>query len=532
MSFRSMSDAKPALPAKHSTSDTVSTSSTTAGSDVPLRDLADSQIGDFRLLRRLGRGGMAEVYLAEQVSLRRHVALKVLRSELAADASYIERFQVEAEAAARISHPNIVQVFAVGADRNVHYIAQEYVPGQNLREFLARQGPPDGATALAIMRQVARALAEAADRGIVHRDIKPENILLGPKGEIKVADFGLARSTGAASSLTQVGITMGTPLYMSPEQIEGRSLDHRSDQYSFGVTCYHMLTGRPPFSGETALSIAVQHLKSDPPALERLRPDLPKPLCRLIAKTMAKDPARRYPSAKEVVDELDRLASRGGSAGMRSAGGRDGDVVSDPEAFPGPWADRFREIVSPWARYGRSSTRSRIAAVYLASVLVAALAGMATAWLSREPDILAESPTARALGVEQAENAAQQVLLARLAQGSNRAEAAWKAVIEYWPEDKQNQMEAKQELALLYLKQARDDEAGAIFDELARQNDPGMVEFRAFGLAGLIALHADPDSAEEQTDLFDLVEQLYPLAAELGRSSANRRIRQLQVLAM
>jgi len=208
-------------------------------------DLSGRQLGGYRLLRRLGRGAMAEVYLAEQVSLGRQVAFKVLRSTLATDAIYVQRFHHEARAAAQLVHANIVQIYEVGCHDGIHFIAQEYVQGANLAELLARRGPPELAKVLAVVRQVASALHKAAEHGIVHRDIKPENIMLASSGEVKVADFGLARlySREETTNLTQVGVTMGTPLYMSPEQVEGRALDSRSDIYALGVTTYQMLTG-------------------------------------------------------------------------------------------------------------------------------------------------------------------------------------------------------------------------------------------------------------------------------------------------
>ena len=252
---------------------------------------------------------MAEVYLAEQVRLKRRVAVKILKPELAGDRTYLQRFELEAQAAASLIHANIVQIYEVGCVDQLHYIAQEYVQGQNLRDYLARHGPPDLSHALSIMRQAASALAKAAEQGVVHRDIKPENIMLTAGGEVKVADFGLARLTheGAANDLTQVGMTLGTPLYMSPEQVEGRPLDPRSDIYSFGVTCYQMLSGSPPFVGETALGVAVQHLKSRPKPLEAIRPDLPPMLCRIVHRMLAKSPSERFESARELLRELRRL---------------------------------------------------------------------------------------------------------------------------------------------------------------------------------------------------------------------------------
>src|SRR5579872_6267723 len=184
-------------------------------------ELNDRMLGDFRILRRLGRGGMAEVYLAEQVQLKRNVAVKVLRKERVTDSSYLKRFQTEAMAAGSLSHPNIIQVLMIGEQEGIQYIAQEYVPGMNLREFLSRKGFFDLIVALRIFKQVASALQAAHNAGIVHRDIKPENIMITRKGEVKVADFGLAQLTqgGERVNLTQDGVTMGTPLYMSPEQI-------------------------------------------------------------------------------------------------------------------------------------------------------------------------------------------------------------------------------------------------------------------------------------------------------------------------
>ena len=282
-------------------------------------ELSGQKLGNYQLLRRLGRGGMADVYLAEQLSLRRQVAFKVLKKTLAEDEAYVRRFHHEARAAASLVHANIVQIHEVGCIDGTHFIAQEYVPGQNLKQWLSRHGTADAATAVHVMRQVMAALGRAARHGIIHRDIKPENIMLATTGEVKVADFGLARmvTEGQAVDLTQVGITMGTPLYMSPEQVEGRGVDPRSDLYSFGVTCYEMLAGRPPFEGDSPLSVAVQHLRAEPTRLEALRPDLPEGLCRIVHRLLAKVPDERYATA---ADAMRRVA--------HGARGRIGAMVS------------------------------------------------------------------------------------------------------------------------------------------------------------------------------------------------------------
>jgi serine/threonine-protein kinase len=273
-------------------------------------DLTGRTIADFHILRRLGKGGMGEVYLAEQLSLKRHVALKILRPEfLASDPTAMERFRHEAQAVARATHANIVQVYAWGEADGVCWMALEFVEGRNLKDYLARKGPPDVLLALSIMRQVAAALLRAAELGIIHRDVKPENILLTRKGEVKVADFGLSRSlTGNTPlSLTQSGVTMGTPLYMSPEQVEGKPVDPRTDIYSLGVTCYHMLSGQTPFRGESPFEVALQHVQKEPQPLAELRPDLPPALCAIVHQMMAKDPAQRYQTARDLLKDLARL---------------------------------------------------------------------------------------------------------------------------------------------------------------------------------------------------------------------------------
>src|SRR5262245_12051400 len=260
-------------------------------------DLTGQTLGDYRILRRLDQGGMGQVYLAEQVSLKRHVALKLLKPELAANEVSLQRFKQEAHSVARVTHANIVQIYAINETGGLHFMALEYVEGKNLREFLEKKGTVDVLFGLRVMTQVAAALQRASELGIVHRDIKPENILLTRKGEVKVADFGLSRcfSEQQGVHLTQSNVTMGTPLYMSPEQVEGKkTVDHRSDIYSFGVTCYHMFAGHPPFRGTSPHLVAAQHVQADPQPLAEIRPDLPADLCAIIQKMMAKQPEARY----------------------------------------------------------------------------------------------------------------------------------------------------------------------------------------------------------------------------------------------
>jgi serine/threonine-protein kinase len=262
---------------------------------------------------------MGQVYLAEQISLKRKVALKLLRADLASNPTALQRFNAEAQAVARATHANIVQVYATDEVNGLHYIALEYVEGRNLREYVEKKGPPELLVALSIMRQVASALQRAGELGIIHRDIKPENILLTRKGEAKVADFGLSRCFAddrQALNLTQSGVAMGTPMYMSPEQVEGRPVDPRTDIYSFGVTCFFMFAGQPPFHADTAFGLALCHVQTPPPPLGEIRPDLPPSVCALVHKMMAKRPEERYQTGREIVREVAQL--RDALVGLKS----------------------------------------------------------------------------------------------------------------------------------------------------------------------------------------------------------------------
>ena len=273
--------------------------------------LINRQLDDFRILSKLGSGGMAQVYLAEQLSLKRHVAIKILQSDQLseADSVMVKRFDQEARAAAGLNHPNIVQVYSVGHEDDLHFIAQEYVHGLNLLEYLDRNGPPSVPVCLHIMRQTTAALVAAGDAGIVHRDIKPENILVTRKGEVKVADFGLAQLSRNDENLylTQEGNTIGTPMYMSPEQISDSQVDCRSDIYSVGATFYHLLSGRPPFQGGPVPSLVAQHLQQKPQAVGERRADLPPALCEIVHRALEKDPERRYPDARGLLKDIKQV---------------------------------------------------------------------------------------------------------------------------------------------------------------------------------------------------------------------------------
>jgi len=274
------------------------------------RDLSGLRLGGYRLLRRLGSGAMADVYLAEQASLSRAVALKVLRPETAARPNAVLRFTQEARAAAGLVHGNIVQIHEVDCVDGHHFLAEEYVAGPTLRTWLQERGPLDARQALAVLAQVGSALDRAAGQGVVHRDIKPENLLLTPAGEVKVADFGLARVLSAAADgpdLTQDGTALGTPLYMSPEQAEGRAVDTRSDLYSLGATLYHLLAGRPPFGGSTSVAVALAHRHDAPVSPDAHRDDLPPALTAIVLRLLAKSPADRYQSPGDLLHAVESV---------------------------------------------------------------------------------------------------------------------------------------------------------------------------------------------------------------------------------
>lgn len=281
------------------------------GSSASAASLVGSKLAGYLILSRLGRGGMADVYAARDLNLDRDVAIKILRPDLARDRDYITRFRREAKAAAKLNHSNIVQVYEVGEDEGRHYIAQELISGKNLREHLEKNGPIDSEVATEILSGVASALNAAASEGITHRDIKPENLMWSRTGVVKVADFGLARvgdeSDGSRANLTQAGLTMGTPRYMSPEQIQGRQVDPRSDLYSLGVTMYHLLAGRPPFEADDPLALAFAHVNDTPAPIDRTRGDneLPEWLIAIVSKLLRKNPAERFQSPGELLDVLE-----------------------------------------------------------------------------------------------------------------------------------------------------------------------------------------------------------------------------------
>jgi beta-lactam-binding protein with PASTA domain/tRNA A-37 threonylcarbamoyl transferase component Bud32 len=264
--------------------------------------------GRYELTHLVARGGMAEVYRARDRLLDRPVALKVLFPELSVDRAFVERFRREAQAAANLSHPNIVPVFDWGEDDGTYYIVMEYIDGQPLSQALKAGGPMPAGRVAQIGARVADALAYAHRHGVVHRDVKPGNVLLTNDEQVKVTDFGIARAVNTEESLTQTGAVMGTATYFSPEQAEGVGVDARSDIYSLGVVLFEMVAGRPPFLGDSPVAVASKHVREQPPVLRDLNPTVPPALEAIIAKAMAKRADLRYQSAGDLRTDLQRFA--------------------------------------------------------------------------------------------------------------------------------------------------------------------------------------------------------------------------------
>ncbi len=270
--------------------------------------------GRYRLIVPIAKGGMAEVWEGRDEVLSRPVAVKVLQPHLATDSTFVERFRREAVAAARLTHPGVVATYDTGTDAGTAWIVMELVRGQTLRQLLNERGRMSPSLAVDVAGQIADALAHAHRSGLVHRDIKPANILLvDEEGAIraKVTDFGIAKATeGLGLDLTKTGMVLGTPKYLSPEQIEGHEPDARADLYSLGVVLFEMLAGQPPFEGPTEMATAIAHVRQDAPRVSSIRPDIPSGLDDLVAALLTKDPAQRVPSAVALRSALARLASQ------------------------------------------------------------------------------------------------------------------------------------------------------------------------------------------------------------------------------
>jgi serine/threonine-protein kinase len=261
--------------------------------------------GRYRILEKIGTGGMADVYLAYDIVLDRKVAVKVMHSNLAADESFVKRFKREAQAAANLNHPNIVSVYDWGYEEGTYFIVMEYITGKTLKQLIKEKGPLPIDFGLEIAKQIASALSFAHRHEVIHRDIKPHNIIITEDGHVKVTDFGIARAK--SGSITETGSVMGSVHYLSPEQSQGLPATELSDIYSFGCLLYEMFTGSVPFDGESAVSIAMKHATEKPASPSSLNALIPPELEAVILKAMAKDPFDRYQTADEILSDLKKL---------------------------------------------------------------------------------------------------------------------------------------------------------------------------------------------------------------------------------
>ncbi|MFW5829430.1 MAG: protein kinase domain-containing protein, partial [Planctomycetota bacterium] len=269
--------------------------------------LEGTVLADYLIENKLGQGGMGAVYKGRQLSLDRPVAIKVLPAHLSKDASFIERFQLEARAVAKLTHQNIIQVYGAGEAGGMHYFAMEFVAGKDLSQRLKDGYRPTPAESVELMLQAARGLAEAGRHNIVHRDIKPHNMMVTDEGQLKIMDFGLVKMTDDTHALTMTGAIMGTVSYFSPEQGRGERCDCRTDIYALGITFYELLAGSVPFTGNDASSIIYQHIHSAPRPLEEVNPDIPDEIQAVVLKCLAKRREDRYQSAAALLKDLEAI---------------------------------------------------------------------------------------------------------------------------------------------------------------------------------------------------------------------------------
>jgi serine/threonine-protein kinase len=533
--------------------------------DAPLaRDLTGVTLGDFEVERLLGRGGMGEVYLARQISLRRPVALKVLRPDLLTKPTYLSRFEAEATTVAKLNHPNIVHIYTLGCVEGIRFIAMEYVQGTNLRDYLAKKGALELAPALSIMKQAGVAIGAAGELGLIHRDIKPENLLLTRKGQVKIADFGLCRDQDAQRlDLTQPGVTLGTPLYMSPEQAQGHALDHRSDLYSLGVTFYHMLAGEPPFQADTPLALALKHVKDAPVNLTVHRGDLPPELVALVMKLMAKNPDERYQSAAEMLRDLARIrgalntmsismsdsgtgsdtspsTSSGTSSGTGpGAGAGSGNVIGMGESQARSTATTAHlsgvSLRAAWRWLGNLGGSRRGLAV---PVVLGLLAGLGYGWSARPENLLSDRAGAAAAKsstsvpapppalwmeprwdmIPRQTSAEEQYRYAQFRASHADQEAAWIAVPGYFPTARAWASQAYIQLARVLLRRNDAERLRILAPEIERWNATQEHEKELVRIiqAAVKAIDGDQEGTIVELEKLHLSSTIDPALLELA----------------
>jgi eukaryotic-like serine/threonine-protein kinase len=290
--------------------------------------------GRYRVQARIGSGGMAEVYRGHDPVLNRTVAIKILLSQWARDSSFVDRFRREAQAAARLNHPNIVAVYDSGADGDTQWIVMEFIEGRTLHEFLADSKRPTAVQACEITGAICGALASAHSQGVIHRDIKPANVMVTRDGTVKLMDLGIARLVAGPETAPQTSAILGTASYMSPEQAQGRPVDERTDLYSTGAVLYELLTGRPPHTGDSPVAIAYKQVNEVPPPPSSINSDVSPALDSVVMRALAKNPANRYQSAREFAEDLERVRTgqEVQATPLLAAGAAATQVISRPQA--------------------------------------------------------------------------------------------------------------------------------------------------------------------------------------------------------
>jgi eukaryotic-like serine/threonine-protein kinase len=330
--------------------------------------------GRYAVIERVGTGGMAEVYRARDDLLGREVAIKVLHDRYSRDRAFVERFRREAQSAANLNHPNIVALYDYGADGDTYFIVMEFIEGRSLSDIIAGEGPLLPERAADIASDVARALDKAHSNGLVHRDVKPGNIMITDTGQTKVTDFGIARalSGDGDQTMTQTGMVIGTAAYLSPEQAQGNTIDARSDVYSLGIVLFEMLTGQPPFTGETPLAIAYKHVRENPEPPSRVNSDVPAGLDAITMKALAKNPDNRYSSATEMQEDLQRFSN-----GQRVHAT---PLLAAETALAGPATGTQVMRTSQYEEYDDEPQNKRAAVYVIVTLLILGLFGL-IAWL-------------------------------------------------------------------------------------------------------------------------------------------------------
>lgn len=328
----------------------------------------------YVILSEIGTGGMARVYKAQDRYLQRHVAVKILKDEFKHDVDFLKRFEIEAQAAASLTHPNIVQIYDVGTDNDNYYIVMELVEGITLKEYIAKKGALDWREAVNITIQICSALSKAHSRKIIHRDIKPQNILITSDGIPKVTDFGIARAASTDTATMKLD-TIGSVHYSSPEQVRGGYTDEKSDIYSIGVTFFEMITGKLPFDGESSVAVALKHIQDIPPLPTDIKPGIPPALNMIILKAMAKSRKDRYQSVSEMIQDLENLRGNTGESGdiLLPNVQRDRDRYSTRKLEVLEDEDLARSDHTPSRRRPNKTMRTVLPIIYV--ILILAIAG-------------------------------------------------------------------------------------------------------------------------------------------------------------